>query len=67
MTPQETWLDSWECLGVSCGGVGQQWPAVQSAALVACVEEVPITPTIAWPEAKIQAGSTAPPICRKLN
>ena len=26
-----------------------------------------ITPAIVWPQAKLQAGNTAPPISRKLN
>ena len=56
-----------ECPGVSSRGVGQQWPAVWSGAwnttvlAKALLKEVTITPTIVWPQAKLQEGNTAPP------
>ena len=50
--------DLFECLSVSCGGTGQQWPAVGTGALgagdlgmaVALLEAVAIYPTIEPPE-----------------
>ena len=50
--------DLFECLSVSCGGTGQQWPAVGTGTLgagdlgmaVALLEAVAIYPTIEPPE-----------------
>ena len=53
----ETEPDLFECLSVSCGGTGQQWPATGAGALgaadlgmaLALLEEVAIYPTIEPP------------------
>ena len=64
---------AYECPGVSSRGVGWQWPAVGLGALNTTVlaqvllKEFAITPTIVWPQARLQGGNTAPPINRKLD
>ena len=69
------------CLGVSGGGVGWEWPAAGSGHCQQQSWEAQhagirtfggghryaITPTIVWPEAKLEGGSIAPPISRKLD
>ena len=70
-----------ECSGISSRGVGWQWLALASGALNTTVlgamasrhvflKEVgitTITPTIVWPQAKLQGGNTATPISRILD
>ena len=65
--PTKDWATlAWECPGVSGGGVSQKWPAVGSGAQTAAflgamtywhrsfLKEVDITPTVVWPQAKLQ-------------
>ena len=61
MIPQETDPDLPMSLGVSCGGVGQWWPAAGLGALSAAVYAwnllkevtiISITSTIVWPQVK---------------
>ena len=64
------------CLGISCKGVGQRWPATRLGAWTVAVHAwdllrkftiIFITSIIIWPQVNSRGGEEAPPINRKLD